>query len=100
MSKINFGLPLVGLLDVSSAIEGGMTDVRLEGGEHGEGLEVILSYYDNEGVKNGGGVYRLTEPRGRPVLVGWCDVCALCGVCYGEPFCRLQCSSTHDRTSC
>lgn len=72
-AKIISGLPLVGLLDVSSANEGGVVDVRLEGDEKGAGMEVILNYYNKDGLKEGGGVYTLVQPRGRPVLVGmWC----------------------------
>lgn len=70
---------MVGLLDVSSANEGMVVDVRLEGEAKGVGLDVLLNYYDKEGMKEGGGVYSITEPRGRPVLVSvLCVVCECC----------------------
>ena len=65
-SQVEVGLPLVGLLDVSSNSAGEAVDVRMEVEE--EGRKVLFVYYYN-GVRKVGGVYVINDKRGNPIQV-------------------------------
>ncbi len=68
-SSIGEGVALVGVCDVSAQSEGSVWDVRLE---QGEGRQLELAYYRDDGSRGVGGVYFVEEDRGRPVQVRGC----------------------------